>query len=147
MFFVPSTSRWANLPGGHDHDGPDKAEAEHSPAGSQPGPPTSPALPSHDQNSSDSLPAWTWEGPYLHPCSPGSLDPVARLAGACKCLKGRTKWFRRGLADLEGHRRIYRGTWIKELQLHWWQLPISAPSYGRELDRSAALLARDRGCS
>jgi hypothetical protein len=70
-----------------------------------------------------SLPPWQWSGPDLTPGRRWHSDQVAALAEACKGIRNRERWFRRGLADLERHRRNYGGNGIKELQLLWWKFP------------------------
>jgi hypothetical protein len=125
------TTNYGTAAVGPDDDGP-----EHSPAESPPGPPISPTFSPHELNPSNSLPVWTWQAPDLNPGSPWHLDQVTSLADACKGLKGRAKWFRRGLAALERHRRNYRGDGIKELQLLWWRFP---PEHWRDLREGCSM--------
>jgi hypothetical protein len=100
-----------------DGDGPAASAAE------LPRPPFSSDVSACDPPTDEPPPPWTWEAPDLRPGSQWHTDRVTNLANACKGLPGRGKWFRRGLADFERHRRNYQGAGIKELQLLWWEFP------------------------
>jgi hypothetical protein len=86
-------------------------------------PPTAALEPTRQPADDDSQAPGTWKSPDLQPGSQWYADRVVALADACKGIKDRERWFRRGLGDLDRHRRNYQGKGIKELQLLWWQFP------------------------